>query len=160
MSAKPPTPAMGAEHHTRGHSAGSMGSRGSSQRQRRVAEELRHILAEILRRGECRDPVLRDTNVIVSEVRISPDLRNATAYVMPLGGANAAEIVAALVRSAGFLRGLMTRELALRYAPKLTFALDETFDRADRIAALLARPEVERDLRAPPGQGEAGDDAG
>jgi ribosome-binding factor A len=122
------------------------GGRGTSQRQRRVAEELRHVLARILASGECRDPALRDANITVTEVRMSPDLRNATAYVMPLGGANALEIVAALTRSAGFLRGQVTRQLALRFAPNLVFELDQTFDQADRIAALLARPEVERDL--------------
>ena len=68
-----------------------------------LAEELRHILSQVFRRGECRDPVLREANITVTEVRISPDLRNATVYVMPLGGTNAGEIVAALGRSAGFL---------------------------------------------------------
>ncbi len=122
------------------------GGREASQRQRRVAEELRHVLTRILASGECRDPVLRNANITVTEVRMSPDLRNATAYVMPLGGANAREIVTALTRSAGFLRGQATRQLTLRFAPNLVFELDQTFDQADRIAALLARPEVERDL--------------
>jgi ribosome-binding factor A len=103
-------------------------------------------LARILASGECRDPALRDANITVTEVRMSPDLRNATAYVMPLGGAKAREIVTALTRSAGFLRAQVTRQLTLRFAPNLVFELDQTFDQADRIAALLARPEVERDL--------------
>lgn len=140
--------------------AGRTASRGTRQRQRRVAEELRHILVELLSRGECRDPALRDANITVSEVRISRDLRNATAYVMPLGGANGAEIVAALQRSAGYLRGRLARAAALRYAPQLSFALDESFDRADRIAALLARPDVERDLSAARAKDEADDNAG
>ncbi|HUC11271.1 MAG TPA: 30S ribosome-binding factor RbfA [Stellaceae bacterium] len=159
MSAKAPYSAADAGRHARGRGADRTAGDGR-QRQRRVAEELRHVLAEILQKGECRDPVLRDADITVSEVRISPDLRNATAYVMPLGGANAAEIMAALTRSAGFLRGLTTRALTLRHAPKLTFALDETFDQADRIAALLARPEIERDRRARSDEAEAGDDDG
>ena len=118
------------------------------------------MLARILRSGECRDPVLSGANITVTEVRLSPDLRNATAYVMPLGGANAAEIVIALTRSAGFLRGRVTRGLTLRYAPNLAFSLDQTFDQADRIAALLARPDVERDVLNPQVKSEAGDDAG
>jgi ribosome-binding factor A len=140
-------------------------NRGASQRQRRVAEELRHVLDRVLRSDDCRDPKLRGANITVSEVRISPDLRNATAYVMPLGGSNAAEILAALTRSAGFLRARAARELNLRHAPDVVFALDRTFDQAERITALLARPEVERDLRPradrdDPGTAETGDDAG
>jgi ribosome-binding factor A len=141
-----------------GRLAGRSVGRAAGQRQRRVGEELRHILAELLKRGECRDPALRDASITVTEVRITPDLRNATAYVMPLGGAHGADIVVALRRSAGFLRGRLARAAALRYAPHLTFALDETFDQAGRIAALLARPDVERDLSAE--RSEAGDDAG
>ncbi len=124
------------------------GHRGASQRPRRVAEELRHILSQVFRRGECRDPVLREANITVTEVRMSPDLRNATVYVTPFGGTNAGEIVAALGGSAGFLRREVSRELGLRYAPGLVFSLDETFDQADRISALLTRPEVQRDLHA------------
>ena len=77
---------------------------GDSQRQLRVAEELRHALAKIFQEGECRDPALRDTSIAVTEVRMSPDLRNATAFVMPLGGENATEIIAGLKRSSAFLR--------------------------------------------------------
>ena len=135
--------------------------RAVSQRPRRVAEQLRHVIAQILRDGGCRDPVLRDSSITVTEVRVGSDLRNATLYVMPLGGANAVEIVAALRRSAPFLRGLAARELGLRYAPDLTFALDDSFDRAERISALLALPEVERDLNAPQSAAsETNEDAG
>jgi ribosome-binding factor A len=127
------------------------GSRGGAgQRQRRVGEALRHRLAEIFRSDESRDPVLRAANITVSEVRVSPDLRHATVYVMPLGGAYATEIMAALTRSTGFLRGLVSRELALRYAPRLSFELDRSFDQADRISALLARTDVARDLEPAP----------
>ena len=104
------------------------------------------MLAQILREGRYRDPALRDANITVTEVRISPDLRNATVYVMPLAGANAGEIVAGLRRGAAFLRGAVARDLALRYVPNLAFEPDQTFDQADRISALLASPAVERDL--------------
>jgi ribosome-binding factor A len=120
--------------------------RGDSQRQLRVAEELRHALAKIFQEGKCRDPALRDTSIAVTEVRMSPDLRNATAFVAPLGGENATEIVAGLKRSSAFLRRLVAREVPLRYAPHLVFALDGAFAQADRIAALLSLPEVVRDL--------------
>jgi ribosome-binding factor A len=133
------------ERHRRG-AAGEGTVRAASQRRRRVGEELRHLIAQILREGDYRDPVLRSASITVGEVRVSPDLRSAIAYVMPLGGAKAAEILAALKRSTSFLRSLVARELTLRYVPELIFALDETFDEADRIAALLALPEVERDL--------------
>ena len=120
--------------------------RGDSQRQLRVAEELRHALAKIFQEGKCRDPALQDTSIAVTEVRMSPDLRNATAFVVPLGGENAPEILAGLKRSTAFLRRLVAREVPLRYAPRLVFALDGAFAQADRIASLLALPEVVRDL--------------
>jgi ribosome-binding factor A len=125
-----------------------------SQRQLRVGEELRHALAKILSEGECRDPALESASITVTEVRMSPDLRNATAFVMPLAGANAPEVVAGLKRSAIFLRGRVAREVPLRNAPDLFFALDDSFDRADRIAELLARPEVARDLQPPTDRSE------
>ena len=117
------------------------------QRRLRVGEELRHALSKILRDGECRDPALDQASITVTEVRMSPDLRNATAFVMPLAGANATEILAGLKRSAAFLKRLVAREVALRNTPNLVFELDESFDHADRISALLARPEVARDLQ-------------
>ncbi|HXP03463.1 MAG TPA: 30S ribosome-binding factor RbfA [Stellaceae bacterium] len=118
-----------------------------SQRQLRVGEELRHALALLLRPGELRDPVLYDANVTVTEVQVSPDLRNAIAFVMPLGGANAADILAALRRSAPFLKGRMARTVRLRLVPNLSFALDSAFDTAERIAAVLHSEAVARDLR-------------
>ncbi|HLJ64325.1 MAG TPA: 30S ribosome-binding factor RbfA [Stellaceae bacterium] len=128
-----------------------------SQRQLRVGEELRHALAMILARHELRDPALMEATVTVSEVRVSPDLRNATAFVMPLAGLMSEEILAALRRSAPFLRGRVAREVRLRLAPTLSFELDTSFDHARRIGDILHRPEVERDLKAPrdedPGDG-------
>jgi len=128
---------------------GAGGEERTSQRQLRVGEELRHALARILRDGECRDPVLENASITVSEVRISPDLRNATAFVMPLAGTRATEVVASLDRSATFLKGLVAREVQLRNTPNLVFALDDSFDQAARISTLLTRPEVARDLRPP-----------
>jgi ribosome-binding factor A len=132
-------------------------ARAPSQRQLRVGEELRHALAQFLRPGELRDPALQDASITVTEVRLSPDLRNATAFVMPLAGGNTDEIMAGLRRSAPFLKGRIARELNLRRAPNLTFAFDSTFDHAQRIATVLARPEVERDLHP---EDDAKDDAG
>jgi ribosome-binding factor A len=112
----------------------------------RVGEELRHGLARILQRGELRDPALQGVTVTVTEVRTSPDLKTATAYVMPLAGREAATVIDGLTRSAGYLRAQLAREVPLRYAPGLVFALDTSFDHASRINELLHRPEVERDL--------------
>lgn len=132
---------------------------GAGQRRRRVGEELRHVLSQILSEGRCRDPALREASISVTEVRLSPDLRNASVYVMPLGGANAAQIIAGLKRSTPFLRALVAAELSLRYAPALVFALDSTFDQADRISARLSRPEVERDLTPLAAEAENDNDA-
>jgi ribosome-binding factor A len=144
----------------RRRSRGGERDQGAGQRQRRVGEEVRHALAHILRGDGCRDPALHDASITVSEVRISPDLRNATAYVMPLGGANADAVMAGLKRSTPFLRAHLARDLPLRYAPNLSFALDSTFDQAHRISTLLGRPEVERDLDPQTAGGENADDAG
>jgi ribosome-binding factor A len=130
---------------TRKTSRGRAG-RSPTQRQLRVGEELRHLLAGILARHELRDPALHDATITVTEVRISPDLKNATAFVMPLGGTHVPEVLAALERGAGFMRGLIAREIDLRHVPALHFELDTTFDHASRIEALLHRPDVERDI--------------
>lgn len=127
----------------------SAGPRPQSQRQLRVGEEVRHALAQLLRPGELRDPALSDSNITVTEVRISPDLKNATAFVMPLAGAEAADVMAGLKRSAGYLKGRLARLVELRQVPNLTFAFDTSFDAASHIAELLHRPEVERDLGPP-----------
>lgn len=131
------------DHHS-GSRAG--GPRPPSQRQLRVGEELRHALAQLLRPGELRDPALRDANITVTEVRVSPDLKNATAYVMPLAGSNADEIMGGLKRSAPYLKAMLARSVELRQAPNIAFAYDTAFDSAARIAELLHSPEVERDL--------------
>jgi ribosome-binding factor A len=141
---------MPRKHHDRS------GPREASQRQLRIGEELRHILAQLLRPGELRDPALADASITVTEVRLSPDLKNATAFVMPLGGGKADDILAGLKRSAPYLKSRVAREVALRYVPSLSFALDRAFDSAAHMTELLARPEVARDLGPRP---EDADDA-
>src|SRR3954454_24172219 len=121
-------------------------ARGPSQRQLRVGEELRHALAEVLRRGDFRDPELQNLNVTVTEVRISPDLRNATAFITPLGGGQVDETVAAMRRAAAFFRAQIARAIKLRYVPTLSFEADTSFEYADHINRLLHDPEVARDL--------------
>ena len=127
-----------------------------SQRALRVGEEVRHALAQLLRPGELRDPALYDANITVTEVRLSPDLRNAIAFVMPLAGADVADILAGLRRSAPYLRGRLAQAVRLRHAPNLSFALDHAFDSAGRIATLLASDPVARDLKT----GHDDDDSG
>jgi ribosome-binding factor A len=121
-------------------------NRGHSQRQLRVGEEIRHLLAELLERGDMRDPELRDATITVTSVDVSPDLRNALAFVMPLGGADGARLIAALKRAAPWFRARVGEKAGLRYAPEIRFELDRTFDEADRINALLRRPDVARDV--------------
>ena len=128
----------------KGSQQGSVQSR--SQRQLRVGEELRHVLSRLLARGELRDPHLAEVSLTVTEVRVSPDLRNATVMVVPLGGADMDRVVAALQRAAPYLRREVGREIALRITPALTFAPDLSFDAAARIDDLLRRPDVARDL--------------
>lgn len=120
-----------------------------SQRQLRVGEELRHALAWILERGELRDPALATTPVTVTEVRVSPDLKNATCFVTPLGGGDAEAVkavVEALGRARKFLRHEVVRKVNLKYAPQLHFQHDTSFDVAGHIDALLHQPDVARDL--------------
>ncbi len=117
-----------------------------SQRQLRVGEEVRHALAQILGRGEIRDPGLGENAITVTEVRISPDLRNATAFVIPLGGGNVPDVIDALNRAAPFVRHQVGKAVKLRRLPNLTFVADTTFDEAGRIDDLLRDPSVSRDL--------------
>jgi ribosome-binding factor A len=122
------------------------------QRQLRVGEEIRHVLAETLGHGELHDPELAGRTITVTEVRISPDLKNATVFVVPLGGEHSPEVMTALRRSAGHLRSLVAHQLRLRYTPHLAFELDRSFDQAQRIDALLHRPEVQQDLERDDGE--------
>jgi ribosome-binding factor A len=108
-----------------------------SQRQLRVGEELRHALAQLLSGSELRDPDLAGVPITVTEVCASPDLKNATAYVMPLGGGEETPILKALQRAAPFLRGRLAREVTLKFTPALTFEIDHSFAEAERIETLL-----------------------
>jgi len=130
-----------------------------SQRQLRVGEELRHALSSILARGELRDPALVDLNLTVTEVRVSPDLKSATAYVVPFGGGGLEAAVVALNHASGFFRSRLAQQVALRHAPRIAFAPDRSFDEAGRIGAILERPRVRRDLTGGAGSDEPGSDA-
>jgi ribosome-binding factor A len=121
-------------------------NRGHSQRQLRVGEEIRHLLAELLERGNMRDPELRDARITVTSVDVSPDLRNATAFVMPLGGQDKDRLLAAMKRAAPWFRARVGEKAGLRSAPEIRFQLDTTFDEADKIGTLLRRPDVARDI--------------
>ncbi|HMK67684.1 MAG TPA: 30S ribosome-binding factor RbfA [Stellaceae bacterium] len=115
-------------------------------RQLRVGEEVRHGLARILSRGDLHDPALAEVTITVTEARMSPDLKHAIVFVMPLAGAHAPEVLSGLKRSATFLRGVLAREVTLRFSPTLSFVLDTSFEHANRISELLHRPEVKRDV--------------
>ena len=130
----------------RGHHRESTSGHMPSQRQLRVGEVIRHTMAELLARGEVHDPVIEAHIVTVPEVRMSPDLRLATIYVMPLGGKDEHNVVAALERNKKYLRGEIARRVNLKFAPDIRFRLDERFDEAERIEKLLRTPEVARDL--------------
>lgn len=120
---------------------------GPSQRQLRVGEMIRHAMAEMLTRGEIHDDVLSAHVVTVPEVRMSPDLKMATVFIMPLGGGDAIEpVLAALDRNKRFLRGEIAHAVNLKYAPELRFRADRSFDEALRIDELLHSPAVRRDL--------------
>jgi len=121
---------------------------GPGQRQLRVAEEIRHVLARVLMRGELRDPLLSSVSVTISEVRISPDLKNATVFSMPLGGAHMDEVLKGLNRAAPHLRTQVGQALQLRYVPSLTFVVDKSFDEARHIDEILRSEKVARDLKA------------
>ncbi len=111
--------------------------RAPSQRQLRMGELVRHALVEVLNRGQMRDPVLADTAVTVTEVRVSPDLRQATVYVVPLGGGQTAEVVRALAGASGYFQAQLGSMIESKFTPRLVFRADESFDSADRVDALI-----------------------
>ena len=119
---------------------------GGSQRQLRVGEIVRHAIADILSQGSVHDPELEGHIVTVPEVRMSPDLKLATIYVMPLGGRDTDKVIAALERNKKFLRGEVARRVNLKFAPDVRFRVDERFDEAERIEKLLRTPAVQKDL--------------
>ncbi len=134
-----------------------------SQRQLRVGEEVRHALARILMEEDLRQPELADLRITVTEVRMSPDLKNATAFVTPLGGKSMSLAVAGLTRAAPFLRHALASSLNLRFTPRISFQPDRSFEEAERIGALLRSKRVQQDLDAdtlPQGQRDARQGAG
>jgi ribosome-binding factor A len=132
-------------HHQKKNSAP-----GASQRQLRVGEQVRHAIAEILAQGSVHDADLEGHIITVPEVRMSPDLKLATIYVMPLGGRDTEVVLAALERNKKFLRGDVARRVNLKFAPDLRFRADERFDEAERIEKLLRTPAVQKDLEQDP----------
>ncbi|MCA0909509.1 30S ribosome-binding factor RbfA [Qipengyuania gaetbuli] len=112
----------------------------------KVGERVRHILSELLARGEAHDEVLSASNIAVTEVRMTPDLRNAKAYVKPLLGQDEDKVLKALRTNTAFFQKEVAKRLGLKFAPKLSFQPDESFDEADRIERLLDDPRVARDL--------------
>lgn len=112
----------------------------------RVGELIRHALSDLLSRGAVNDPVLDGHVITVPGVRMSPDLKLATAYVMPLGGRDTEAVLEALERHRKFLRTEVAHRISMKYAPDLRFKLDESFDYGAKMDALLASPEVRRDL--------------
>ena len=122
-------------------------TKGPSQRQLRAGELIRHALVEIIQRESLREPALDGVSVTVSEVRVSPDLKQANVYAAPLGGDNQDEVITALNKVAPYLRGLLGKKIDMKFTPALNFRSDDTFAEAQRVDALLARPDVVRDLK-------------
>jgi ribosome-binding factor A len=131
---------------TRKKSHRDSGTPGGSQRQLRVGELVRHAIADLLMRGEVHDPVIEGHLITIPEVRMSPDLRLATVYVMPLAGRDTDDVIAAFERNKKFLRGEIAHQINLKFAPDLRFRADDRFEEAARIDKLLRSPEVKRDL--------------
>lgn len=115
---------------------------------------MRHVLVDILGRGELRDPDLIGASVTVTEVRVSPDLRNAAVFVMPLGGTRTDEVVAALGRAAPYLRRMIGQSVTMKYNPSLSFMADQAFDEGSKIEGILRSPAVSRDLERSDDGGE------
>jgi len=120
---------------------------GGSQRQLRVGELVRHAIADMLARGEVHDSVIEGHLITVPEVRMSPDLKLATIYVMPMGGRDASEVVAAFEKHKKFLRAEIAHRINLKFAPDIRFRMDDRFAEAERIDKLLRSPEIARDLK-------------
>jgi len=128
---------MGRQQHT---------SKGPTQRQLRVGETIRHAFADILMRSDVIDPDFDGHDLTVTEVRVSPDLRNATIYTVPFGKGDTKRLMDALTRHRRFFRGEIAKRVDLKYMPSLSFEIDESFDEAERIESILRSPEVRRDL--------------
>ncbi len=139
--------------------SGPNSTKGPSQRQLRVGELIRHEMAKIFSRGELQDPDLEGRIITVSEVRVSPDLRHATAYVSELGGGNVDEILKGLKRCSKYLRGEIGHRMSTKYTPDFKFEPDTLFDEAEKMDALLRSDRVARDVEAEDDEPEAGEDA-
>ena len=131
-----------------------LNTKGPSVRTLRVGEQVRHALSDVLMRGEVHDPVLASHMVSVTEVRMSPDLRHATAFVKPLLGKDEDEVLKALRTNTAFLQREVASSVKLRFAPKLKFIADESFDEGGHIDTLLRQPKVARDLGKDVGESE------
>lgn len=129
---------MGRNSFTQGH--------GPSQRQLRVGELIRRTLSDVLARGDVHDPDLNRLSITVGEVRATPDLKLATAYVLPLGGGDADGAIAVLNRNKAEIRRQLSKQMTLKYAPDLRFVIDETFDKMDETRRLLSQDQVRRDI--------------
>ncbi|MBY0532532.1 MAG: 30S ribosome-binding factor RbfA [Xanthobacteraceae bacterium] len=130
----------------------SSNEKAPSQRMLRMGELVRHALAEMFSRGEVHDPVLETHVITIPEVSMTPDLRHATAYVMPLGGKDERAVLDALNRNKKYMRGVIAKKIQAKFAPDLHFRIDERFDRAEQIDKLLKRPEIQRDLKREDGE--------
>lgn len=119
-------------------------SKTASKRQLRVGEQLRHIISEVLSEGNIHDPDVGTTSITVTEVQPSPDMRNATVYVIPLGGVNEDTIIIGLNRSSGFVQAAMSRQLSMKFTPKLIFKKDTSFEYGDHIDTLIRKTSKER----------------
>jgi ribosome-binding factor A len=140
--------------HSRGSAHKGSAQRGPTQRSLRAGELVRHAVAEILSRGEVHDPVIEGHLITVPEVRMSPDLRIATVYILPLGGVDNTAVLEALDRNKRHLRAEVARRVNLKFAPEIRFRIDERFDEAERIDQLLRTPQVRRDLDSDAGEPE------
>ena len=129
-----------------------------SQRMLRVAELIRHALSDLLTRGTLGDPALEQHVLTVADVRMSPDLKLATVYIMPLGGGNLKPVLDALEGHKKMLRGELAHRVNMKFAPEIRFKADTSFDYGQKMDALLASPKVKADLQAPHGLDEANDD--
>lgn len=119
-----------------------------SQRQLRVGESIRHDLVQIFQRGDFHDPELERFNISVTEVKISPDLKNATAYILPLGGDDADELLTILRKASAYFRSQLARTSTLKYVPRLSFEKDTSFDYADKIGTLMQSSKIQEDLHS------------
>lgn len=129
------------------HHQKNAGASGASQRQLRVGEIVRHAVAELLAQGAVHDAALEGHIITVPEVKMSPDLKLATVYVMPLGGRDTEVVLKALAQNKPFIRSAVARRVNLKFAPDLRFRIDERFDEAERIEKLLRTPAVQRDIQ-------------